>query len=217
MISDGNATYTYDALNRLTGRTQGTTVNPYFFDALSNDVVATTDAAGTKLATYGRGVDGEAIGISDGTGARFALADLHGDVVGTFTTTATALTDSVAYTPFGEEITRNGARHDLGYQGGLTDPVTGKVNMHARWYQPGTGTFASRDSATLAPSGSSVRANRYTYADAAPLPPLTPAATPARRSIAATVLSHPNSKMPAGYMCTHGICVPAGRHGEMVE
>ncbi len=30
------------------------------------------------------------------------------------------------------------------YQGEYTDPDTGKVNMHARWYRPGTGAFVGR-------------------------------------------------------------------------
>jgi hypothetical protein len=40
--------------------------------------------------------------------------------------------------------------------------------MHARWYQPGTGTFTSRDTISLDPNPS-VQANRYTYANAGPL------------------------------------------------
>ena len=39
--------------------------------------------------------------------------------------------------------------------------------MGARWYQPGTGTFTSRDS--IIPSGDSILANRYTYGAGAPL------------------------------------------------
>ena len=35
---------------------------------------------------------------------------------------------------------------------GWTDPNTGQVNAHARWYQPSTGTFASRDTWTLPPA-----------------------------------------------------------------
>ncbi|MEV6982580.1 LamG-like jellyroll fold domain-containing protein, partial [Sphaerisporangium sp. NPDC051017] len=168
MTSDGEAVYTYDALDRVTSRTQGAAVSRYVYGDLANDIVAMTDAAGVKQASYSRGVGGEPIGISDGTGPRFAFTDQHGDVIGTFTSTATSLADSVAYNPFGEETARNGARHDLGYQGELTDPATGKVNMHARWYQPGTGTFTSRDTWTLG-SVPSARHNRYAYGNANPL------------------------------------------------
>ncbi|WP_181871399.1 LamG-like jellyroll fold domain-containing protein [Sphaerisporangium album] len=168
MTSDGEAVYTYDALDRVTSRTQGAATSRYVYGDLANDIVAMTDAAGTKQASYSRGIGGEPIGISDGTGPRLAFTDQHGDVVGTFTTNATSLADSVAYNPFGEESARTGARHDLGYQGELTDPTTGKINMQARWYQPGTATFTSRDTWTLN-ADPSVRANRYTYGNANPL------------------------------------------------
>ena len=94
------------------------------------------------------------------------MSDQHGDMVATFT--GTTLVDSTAYDPFGAVIARTGEQRALGYQGEYTDPDTGKVNMHARWYQPGTGSFASRDDRTLAPSPS-VQANRYTYGNANPL------------------------------------------------
>ncbi|WP_431923201.1 RHS repeat-associated core domain-containing protein [Nonomuraea jabiensis] len=74
----------------------------------------------------------------------------------------TPLQSSTAYDPFGTVTALTGSKTNLGYQGEYTDPDTGKVNMHARWYQPGTGTFTSRDTAALTPSPS-VQANRYTY------------------------------------------------------
>ncbi|WP_425434781.1 RHS repeat-associated core domain-containing protein [Nonomuraea jiangxiensis] len=76
---------------------------------------------------------------------------------------------STAYDPFGTVTARSGAPSLLGYQGAYT----GNVNMLARWYQPGTGTFTSRDTATLDPSPS-VQANRYTYANASPLTGINP-------------------------------------------
>jgi RHS repeat-associated protein len=93
------------------------------------------------------------------------MSDLHGDLITTFTTT---LTTSTAYDPFGKVTAQTGTATTLGYQGEYTDPDTGKVNMHARWYQPSTGTFTSRDTMTLNPNPS-VQANRYTYANAGPL------------------------------------------------
>ncbi|MEU4235520.1 RHS repeat-associated core domain-containing protein [Nonomuraea sp. NPDC026600] len=75
---------------------------------------------------------------------------------------------STAYDPFGTVTAQTGTKNQLGYQGAHTDPDTGKVNMHARWYLPGTGAFTSRDTATLNPSPS-VQANRYTYANASPM------------------------------------------------
>ncbi|MEV8632560.1 polymorphic toxin-type HINT domain-containing protein [Streptosporangium sp. NPDC051023] len=167
LISDGDATYGYDALGRMTSRTQGGNQQRFTYSGLENDVVAVADAANTTLAKYGRDPFGGLLSLQEGgTAALGVMTDLHGDLVGTFS--GTALTDSVAYDPFGEVTHRSGTRRTLGYQGEYTDPDTGKVNMYARWYQPGTGAFTSRDSVTLTPD-SSVQVNRYTYANAAPL------------------------------------------------
>ncbi|GAA4206354.1 hypothetical protein GCM10022252_68350 [Streptosporangium oxazolinicum] len=167
LLSDGEATYGYDALDRMTSRTAGATQQRFTYSGLSNDLVTVADGANTTLAKYGRDPSGGLLSLQEGTGPALAVMnDLHGDVVGTFS--ATALVDSVAYDPFGEVTHRTGTARTVGYQGEYTDPDTGKVNMHARWYQPGTGTFASRDTATLNPDPS-VQANRYTYANADPL------------------------------------------------
>ncbi|MCT2281632.1 hypothetical protein M3G91_28940 [Micromonospora chalcea] len=56
----------------------------------------------------------------------------------------------------------------LGYQGGWTDPDTTQTNAHARWYNPATGAFSSRDTWTLAPSSPSV-VNRYMYGGGDPV------------------------------------------------
>ena len=56
----------------------------------------------------------------------------------------------------------------VGFQGSWTDPATKRVDTQARWYTPGTGTFASRDMAKLPISGTAAD-NRYTYAADNPL------------------------------------------------
>ncbi|MFI7418663.1 RHS repeat-associated core domain-containing protein [Nonomuraea sp. NPDC049684] len=56
--------------------------------------------------------------------------------------------ESVAYKFSGEVVTRTGTAHTLGYQGGHTDPSSGKISMAARWYQPTIGSFISRDTVT---------------------------------------------------------------------
>jgi RHS repeat-associated protein len=107
------------------------------------------------------------LGQKEGANPALAsLTDMHGDLVATYSSTALATT--TAYDPFGAITDQTGAKTNLGYQGEYTDPDTGKVNMHARWYQPGTGTFTSRDTMTLSPNPS-IQANRYTYANASPL------------------------------------------------
>ncbi|WP_204053231.1 LamG-like jellyroll fold domain-containing protein [Microbispora siamensis] len=169
LISDGDVSYTYDALDRITTRTrQGTTSNFLYADT-GNDLVAVTDSAGIKQETYSRGAYGEVISAKTGTGsAQFLMADQHGDIVGSFAAGATGLTGSTAYDPFGKVTAKTGEQPQLGYQSEWTDPDTGKVNMHARWYQPAIGGFTSRDTWALVPIPSA-QGNRYAYGNADPL------------------------------------------------
>ncbi|MER6175589.1 RHS repeat-associated core domain-containing protein [Streptosporangium sp. NPDC001681] len=167
LVNDGDATYGYDALGRMTSRTKAADQQRFTYSGLSNDLVATTDGAGALQAKYGRDPFGGLLSLQEGAGPVLGtMTDLHGDLVGTFS--GTALVDSTAYDPFGKVTHRSGTQRALGYQGEYTDPDTGKVNMNARWYQPGTGAFTSRDTATLNPNPS-IQANRYTYANASPL------------------------------------------------
>ncbi|OPG07210.1 hypothetical protein B1L11_31325 [Microbispora sp. GKU 823] len=168
LIQDDAVTYDYDALDRMAGRTEGGQTMKFAYDGQTNNLVAVTDGGGVKKAAYGRDAFGRTVSLSDAGSGQLAFSDLHGDLIGTFTADGTALTDSTAYNPFGEVIARTGTMHSLGYQGGYTDPSTKKVNMAARWYQPTTGSFVSRDTVTLAPDPS-LQLNRYTYANDNPL------------------------------------------------
>ncbi|MBB5132453.1 RHS repeat-associated protein [Thermocatellispora tengchongensis] len=167
LVADGQATYTYDALGRLASRSTAGGTENFHYSGTANDIVSVTDGTGAVQATYGRTPTGELLSMKEGTGpALGVLSDQHGDVVGTFS--GTALVDSTAYDPFGEVTAQTGTKRRLGYQGEYTDPDTGKVNMHARWYIPGTGGFASRDDITLTPYPSA-NLNRYAYALGDPL------------------------------------------------
>ncbi|MEV4081146.1 deaminase domain-containing protein [Nonomuraea fuscirosea] len=168
LINDGDATYTYDAFDRMATRQKSSGAQQRFvYAGLDNDIIAITDQAGAVQASYGRDPFGNLTSVKEGTTpATGALTDLHHDLIGTFT--ATALSSTTTYNPFGESIAQTGAKPALGYQSEYTDPDTGNINMHARWYEPGTGAFTSRDNWTL-PASPSVQANRYTYGNAAPL------------------------------------------------
>lgn len=167
LITDGDVTFTYDALGRMTSRAKGGTVQHFRYSGLGNEIAAITDGGGAVQAKYSRDAFGGLLGLKEGADpALAAMIDLHGDLVATFT--GTALADSAAYDPFGKVVARNGTARAVGYQSGFTDPDTGRVNMLARWYRPGTGTFISRDTLTLEPDPS-IRANRYAYADGSPL------------------------------------------------
>ena len=66
---------------------------------------------------------------------------------------------------------------NLGYQSGWTDPVTSNVNMGSRWYNPATGQFLSRDSASNSAMPNSAAANTFAYGDDNPLTAYDPAGT----------------------------------------
>ncbi|WP_326825434.1 RHS repeat-associated core domain-containing protein [Streptosporangium sp. NBC_01756] len=200
MVSDGEASYGYDALGRMTSRTKGADQQRFVYSGLANDIAAVTDGSGGIQAKYGRDPSGNLLSLQEGsTPAVGAMSDLHGDVVGTFS--GTALVDSTAYDPFGKVTHQTGTKRSLGYQGEYTDPDTGKVNMHARWYQPGTGAFTSRDDWTLDPD-LSVQANRYTYANASPLTRADPTGHSSECYGSCTV----NTSSGGGYICSGGIC-----------
>ncbi|MFI6816008.1 RHS repeat-associated core domain-containing protein [Nonomuraea sp. NPDC050328] len=173
LVADSDSLYTYDALDRVSTRITGPAKQLFAYTGISNDLAAITVADATSpSARYGRGPTGTLLGLQEGTEpAVGSLSDLHGDLVATFN--STGFVSSTGFGPFGEVLAQSGNKNSLGYQGQYTDPDTGKVNMHARWYQPEIGTFASRDSATLEPNPS-VQANRFTYANASPMTGIDP-------------------------------------------
>ncbi|MEW1870412.1 LamG-like jellyroll fold domain-containing protein [Streptomyces caelestis] len=165
LLQAGDVSYAYDSLDRVDSR-NGT---DFTYAGLSPDPV------GDGASSYGRGPLDELMSVSEKGTAQLVLTDSHGDVVGDFDAAdgdLTELAGSTTYSPFGEELadegTGSGVSGELGYQGDYTDPDTGQVNMGARWYDSGTGTFDSRDSVDYA-GGASILANRYTYGAGAPL------------------------------------------------
>ncbi|MER8188345.1 RHS repeat-associated core domain-containing protein [Kitasatospora sp. NPDC094015] len=161
LINDGQTTYTYDALDRMIQR--GSTT--FSYDGGTNNLI--TD--GTWR--YARDAAGAVTGAADATGPKRVRTDQHTDVTATLTTDGTATGSTTKYDPFGKPVARTGTGTgtSLGYQSGWTDPASGDVNMHARWYEPGTGSFTSRDSWQLDPSGDSMQANNYLYSGGDPL------------------------------------------------
>ncbi|MQL61515.1 DNRLRE domain-containing protein [Streptomyces vinaceus] len=160
MVSADGTAYAYDALGRLVRQGDDTLT----YADHSNNPVAT--AAGLVF----RDPSGEALSSAraDGTNGTTLMSDVHGDVISAFTAATGAVAGSTGYSPFGEVTGSSGTTGPLGYQGEYTDPDTGQVNMHARWYDPAAGGFSSRDSWTLDPVPS-INANRYGYGNGDPL------------------------------------------------
>lgn len=202
LLSDGDYTYTYSARGTLATRTSsGLTENFLFdaFDRLTNagsvtytydalDRVASRNGVGFTYAgqgddvvadgngTYARDLSGEVIGVAKGGERQLTIRDGHGDVIAGIDpadTTMSRVTDSKTYDPFGKVIAKEGDTGDLGFQGDWTDPTSGEVDMGARWYEPGTATFISRDTVTYG-GGESILANRYTYGAGDPLANIDP-------------------------------------------
>ncbi|MEO3820196.1 LamG-like jellyroll fold domain-containing protein [Plantactinospora sp. B24E8] len=161
LVNAGTQTYTYDGLDRVASR-NGTA---FSYAGQSDEVVSD----GTE--TYARGPGDELLATGRGGTRRLNLSDNHGDVVGAFDPADSVfdqLPDSTAYDPFGKVTAASGDTGSIGFQGDWTDKTTGQVNMGARWYNPATGVFTSRDDLDY-DSGDAVFANRYTYGAAAPL------------------------------------------------
>ncbi|MGW2255695.1 LamG-like jellyroll fold domain-containing protein [Kitasatospora sp. NPDC001660] len=160
MVKEGPSTYSYDSTDRV-AQAGNTT---FTYDGGSNNPV--TDGT----ASYTRTPGGRLLGTA-ATGAtsnpRLVISDQHSDVVATIDPAAKGVAGSTAYDPFGKPTASAGATNSLGYQGGWTDPASGDVNMAARWYRPGSGTFASRDSWQLG-TNPSIQGNRFTYANGDP-------------------------------------------------
>ncbi|MEV0189825.1 RHS repeat-associated core domain-containing protein [Kitasatospora purpeofusca] len=161
---DGRS-YAYDALDRLTAATAGSAAAASFtYPGLAKE----PDSDGSW--SYARALDGTPLAAtpSGGGTGRTLLTDAHHDVLGTTDTANGTLAAGRDYSPFGKPTATTGAAPGLGFQGGWTDPATGRVHAQARWYDPGTGTFTSGDD-RVPGLGSAAATNRYAYGNADPL------------------------------------------------
>jgi RHS repeat-associated protein len=149
----------YDALGRLVAH--GTTKFAY------SGLGATIASEGGT--TYSHHADGGGHAAAKAGSALITLTDRHNDLVGSSTPGGTALAGSTTFDPLGKPTARAGTQFDLGYQSGFTDGTSGRVNMGARWYDPGNGQFGSRDTVSNSPNPSSANANPYAYANGNPV------------------------------------------------
>ncbi|MDX3662795.1 polymorphic toxin-type HINT domain-containing protein [Streptomyces sp. ID05-26A] len=159
-VSQDSTQFAYDGLDRLVSRN-----TKKFAYSGGGDVLASDGSA-----SYSRGPSGELMSLQENGAKRITISDLHGDVIGGIDPAngTAGLADSAAFDPFGKVLGVTGSKRSVGYQGAWTDPDSGQVDMGARWYDPSTGGFASRDS-VRASGGDSVLYNGYTYAGGSPL------------------------------------------------
>jgi len=154
LASDGTTLSTYDALNRMT--TRGTTLytangdgvlvsdgtTRYTQDLASplSQVLQTTQGGATTAYLYGA----NRLAAVSGSTRTWYMDDALGSVRGTLSESGVP-GGSVNYDPWG---TPEGGTPPatFGFTGELQDPATGLVNLRARWYHTGYGTFTTRDS-----------------------------------------------------------------------
>ncbi|WP_433379285.1 LamG-like jellyroll fold domain-containing protein [Actinoplanes sp. CA-142083] len=180
--AEGGSTtdYTFDAFEQMvTAANPGYTVN-FAYDSLGR--VATrngvafgySDLGNAPVVVPGGKVfrDPESRPLSatlDGGAGRSLFQDArHGDLRGSYDPADGALSRSAVYDPSGQVVASSAERLPLGFQGGWSDPQTGLLNAHARWYDPAAAGFTSRDTWTLEPDPVA-QANQYGYGNASPL------------------------------------------------
>ncbi|MFD0555662.1 RHS repeat-associated protein [Stackebrandtia endophytica] len=179
---DGFQQYTFDAFERLTSiqTGQSTVVNEYdaldrlatrngiaFEYANTSNLPVATPTSGTGTAVFARDPSGQVIATSEAGSAAVIWNDRHGDTIAVVNPVTGTIIGNTAYDPYGT-ATSTGQTTTIGFQGGYTDPDTGQVNAHARWYDPATSAFSSRDTWKLSPDPVA-QTNRYTYGNGSPL------------------------------------------------
>ena len=140
--NSGAATYAYDGDGLRASKTVGGVTTAFTWDASGGLPLAVK--VGTTSVVYGPGGLPLQQVASDGTthwffhdqlGSARALTSSAGAVVGTW-----------AYDPYGSVVASSGtATTAFGFTGEYTDAETGFVYLRARYYDPATGQFLSRD------------------------------------------------------------------------
>jgi len=175
---NGRVNLAYDPAGRIDTRTDTTSgrVDQYSYSDTGWDpsAVTSTTSAGTSTGVeLNRDADATLIStrtqVTSAGHAQTSTANLVGTNNHTDINTLTAAdgtTNRVQYDPFGNPETP--AVLPVGYQGDITDPVTGLVWMGHRHYDPTTSTFTQRD--TYAGTiREPVTLNRYLYGNANPI------------------------------------------------
>jgi RHS repeat-associated protein len=152
VVSAGGVTYTYNGLGQVITRTEnGVTRRFYYNHAIAGSpiMMERDDAPGTTLRYYVWAPDGALLWMIDAAGVH-TVSYYHFDRVGTtlaLTDQNGVVTDAYAWTPFGELVKRIGTSTQpftyVGRWGVRAD--NGLFHMRARWYDPKTATFLTRD------------------------------------------------------------------------
>jgi RHS repeat-associated protein len=159
VVKSGDVTYAYDGLDRLASRLDSAVgVGQIFgFAGLESDPVS------DGLQLFSRSPSGQAVAVGGNTKPfRWVGVNRHGDVTQLLDANQlNPLVGSQTFDPFGQALSVPVT--SVGFQGDWTDPTSKQPWMAARWYQPKTGTFTTRDTLLGGIGGPTVGHNRYTY------------------------------------------------------
>ena len=138
------AAYAYDADGLRVRTTAGGVESRYLLDTTGPYAQVATEYApdGTLRASYVSGTD--RLSRTAGGATTYYLSDGHSGVRAT-TDAAGAVVGRADYDAYGVPLAAGPAGDPFGYRGEATDPLTGLQYLRARWYDPATGRFASRD------------------------------------------------------------------------
>jgi len=164
--NDGNSSsYGYDQADRLISATVGMTRASYIYDGdglRQSKTVTTTQGVSTTpetwdtveglplllqdgMATYVIGPDGLPLEAISGTTVQYLLHDQLGSTRGVLNSGG-SLVGSQTYDPYGNLKGRSGTTSvPFGFAGQLTDAETGFQYLRARYYDPATAQFLTRD------------------------------------------------------------------------
>ncbi|HZD04635.1 MAG TPA: RHS repeat-associated core domain-containing protein, partial [Longimicrobiales bacterium] len=160
--------YTHDAAGRTATATEGLTEAAYTYSGEGEDLARVSTSTGGVPGTETLLASGPGGPLAQETtqGVSFFLRDLHGDVVGL--AAAGATTGTAFYDAWGEPREQTGEISVLGFQGDLTDPTTGLVDMGARLYAPSLGRFTTRD-VLFGDLANPISLNQYVYGATSPV------------------------------------------------
>jgi RHS repeat-associated protein len=184
--ADGKTeTSTYDGLNQLIGFTDGETTASYTYDVDGLRLSKTVDGKTTKHVWDGNQqlvadvLDSELYSANcylrgtnlvatysyqngEKTGYTYYTQNAHGDVVN-LTDSTGEITKSYTYDAFGvEKNIDDSDTNAFRYCGEYYDSESGTIYLRARYYDPSTGRFVSRDS-YAGKNEDPLSLNRYTY------------------------------------------------------
>jgi RHS repeat-associated protein len=164
-LPDGTrVAYDYDASWRMISRaycSSGTTTT-VFYHYDGDKIIAEEDGSGSVQATFGYGPDGQLFSMTRGGQTYYYQLDAHGSVV-SLANASGSIVDSYGYDPFGNVTTSTvGVANPFTYSGYWQDAKTGLYHLKARWYEPVTGRFLTRD-AVQDVVGDPLSVNHYLY------------------------------------------------------